>query len=632
MNGGEFDDRKNIGSVKAALNSYGERFSEGNSPGKKPQMDFSEQSPRKRELHQARRDIGRFSERRRAAESARTRAESDLFYAKKSVRDLSFRIEESNARAKVQIRGLDKLKNPKKREEDENMEDYQYAEVMGELEYIKQELSKLKLDVASVLDDKRRAEKETEASSSRMWSYSSSAEALKKEIEELNDEHVVVELARIEALKEYGAIEARRKEEAEQYSAKAEETRKKVNEIIQETNRAKEIERQLEITNSDVNVLQNQLVLVKEMDRSAQRSESLKHREDSFQKAEKSDPSALKSISEELEAAKKELASIKEEGFQFMASMDIVRNELKHVSEETARLKKTEDKADLTVQNLNAKLLRAKVKLEAVSGAEEKAKTILSNLSLTLEQLKTEALTAKKERELIGEETANFKAEVQRTEFEIDLAEERLQAAMQELEAVKSSEAISLENLKSLTEDTMRARASASEHSSTINIPTFEYEYLTGRAVGAEEIADKKVAAAQAWIEALKASEKEILMKTEMAQREIIELKVEEEEQEEVYRTERPLHGKRVVEDELPIWGKKREKNLEPEDLQLEDASPRVLINRNSISAPARRAKHRKAGSPTARHMSRSTSVKRRRGVTANLAKIITNKYTERDL
>ena len=67
-------------------------------------------------------------------------------------------------------------------------------------------------------------------------------------------------------------------------------------------------------------------------------------------------------------------------------------------------------------------------------------------------------------------------------------------------------------------------------------------EYLTGHAVRAEGTADKKVATAHVWIEALKASEKEILMKTELAQREIREVRVEEEC--EAYKTKRSLSAK----------------------------------------------------------------------------------------
>ncbi|KAA8547776.1 hypothetical protein F0562_004205 [Nyssa sinensis] len=614
----EMGNRRRIGSVKAAM--YGDqRIQEGNFPLKKTQMDFSEKhSSRTRELHLAKRDIGRFSESRRVAEYLKAQAESELFSDKKSVRDLASRIEESNSKVQPQMREMGKQEWAL---EVGNFENNQFAEVMRELECVKQELSKLKLDMASVLEEKKRSEKESEASSSKMWSYSSSVEALRKEIEEVNEERVLVELARIEALKEFGAIEAQRKEEANQHSSAMEETRKKMNDIIQEIDRAKELETKLTVTTSEVDVLQNELKLVKRMDRRVQRNGA------NFREGDKSDsPSLLQSVTEELEAAKKELASIREEGFQFMASIDIIRNELKHVSEETAQLKKTEAKADFTVQNLNSKLLRAKAKLEAASEAEEKTKAMVSNLYLALEQLKTEAGAGKKERGLINEETARMKVEVQKTESEIDLAEKRLQAALQELEAVKSSEEVALENLKTRVENTMRARASASQCSSTITISTFEHEYLTGRAVAAEKIADKKVTAAQAWIEALKASEREILMETELAQRKIKEPRMEEEQ--EIHRTERSLSAKIVVEGDLHNWRQKHEEKMEIEDFKLKAAMSRKPMNRSDNSMPARRAKLRNYASPAVQNLPRSTSrsIRRKRKVMPYLAKFFGRK------
>ena len=95
----------------------------------------------------------------------------------------------------------------------------------------------------------------------------------------------------------------------------------------------------------------------------------------------------LQTTTEELEATRKKLALVREEGFQFMASLDVIRNELKHVTVETDRLKKKKGKVDSTVQNLNFKILRAKSKLEPVSAAEEKARSIVMSLSHTLEKL-----------------------------------------------------------------------------------------------------------------------------------------------------------------------------------------------------------------------------------------------------
>ncbi|XP_007033181.2 PREDICTED: protein PLASTID MOVEMENT IMPAIRED 2 isoform X1 [Theobroma cacao] len=619
-----YEGRRRNGTVKAAVNIYGERILDGNFSLKKPQEDFPEKpSSRARELHMARRDMSRYKESRRAAESAKSKAESELFSATKTVKDLASMIEESNFKAKARMRDIESLRKSGNREEKalavRSIESYHYAEVMRELDLVKQELSKLKLDMASVKGEKARAEKEFEDSSLKMWSNSSSVEALRKQIEAANEEHVLVELARIEALKEVGELEAQREKEFGGFSFSMEETKEKMKEIIEEIDQSKELEKKLAVTLSDVNLLENKLKQVKKLDKRVQRSDDLKQSGHSFRSAAEVEGSpSLQSITKELEVAKKELASIREEGFQYMSSMDIIRNELKHVREETARSKKTGEKADLKVQNLNSKLLRAKSKLEAVTAAGEKAESIVTNLSLTLEQLKTEAEAARKEKALITEDTATIKAEIQKTESEIDLTEERLKAAVQELEAVKASEASALEKLRSLIETTMQSRASASNQSYTITISKFEYEYLTGRAVGAEEIADKKVAATQAWIEALKASEREILMKTEIANRDLRDMRVEEEH--EVHRTEWSLSAKKMVETELRNRRQTHEKNAEAQNRQ----SPfrRRSMKSNGNLTPSRQAKFRKSAPPAIRAGgSTPFIIKKKRKVMPNLAK-----------
>ncbi|XAR51511.1 hypothetical protein NMG60_11006158 [Bertholletia excelsa] len=631
-----FDSRRRAGSVRTAPDLHGERILEGNSAFKTTQMDIIERpSPRTRELHMARRDIGRLNDSRRAAESAKARAESELSRAKKTVKDLTSMIEETNSKAKVQMQELEKLKRPERGGKESGLgagdsENSQYMVVARELEQVKQELSKLKIDVASVLEERNRAEKEIKSASSKMISCSSSAEMLRKEIDEVNEEQVLVELARIEAVKELAIVEAERREEAKQFSSAMEDTKKKINELLQEIDRSKVLERKLAITTDDANILENELKQLKEMEKRVQSTEI------SFDKEKEMDSMLeLKSVREELEAAKKKLASIKEEGIQFMSSMDVVRDELRHVLKETARLKKEDEKADMTVQTLNSKLLRAKAKLEAVTAAEEKAKTIISNLVLTLEQLKTETEAAKKERELICEETKIIKQEVQKTESDIDLAEERLEAAMLELEAVKSSEAAALENLKALIEKTVTTRASTSHQNSTIQISNFEYAYLKQRAVGAEDIADKKVAAAQAWIEALKASEKEILMKTELTQRKIRELRLEEEQ--ETFKTEKSPSAKQVVGGGLQNWREKRERNSESGNPRLKGTLSRKSIKENGSSTPVGRAKVRKSTSPAVWNLSRNSSMgsvavgRRKKKVMPNLAKFFNSKSIEQD-
>ncbi|KVI08842.1 hypothetical protein Ccrd_012780 [Cynara cardunculus var. scolymus] len=507
--------------------------------------------------------------------------ETELSDAKKAVQDLALKIEEANSRAK----GLQRKPKWRKQEEAEtslkNKEDAQYAEVMRELEHMKQELGKLKLDMARVLKEKKHAERATKAWNSKAATFSASIGLIKKEIQELGEEQALTELARMEAVKECKAIEAWRKEDADRSQILLLEAKKKPEE--------NEMTTELQVTLSDINLLDGELNMAKEMEKMARKQEG----------------SPLNTITDELEAAKRELASIKEEGFNFMTSMDVIRDELKHVRDETARLQKAEQKRELTVQNLNSKILRAKAKLEALTASERKSNTIASHLSVTLQQLSAEAEITKKEKDVIMEEIGNMKLESQKTESEIQLAEERLQAAMEELKAVKSSESKALDELRNLINTTEEARGMVSMNSSIIRITDFEYEYLKGTASEAAEVADKKIVAAQAWVEAVKANEREILMKVEMAEREMKESSVEAVEEEE--------------EVEVGRRGKSWEKAV---------ASPRrSVVYRVGNMGSAKRPKSQKLRSPAARYTSKS----RRGKMMPKLRKLFSNKNIEMD-
>lgn len=427
------------------------------------------------------------------------------------------RIQEPNSSAKTQKREGKKPKMAKASAAERITGDSRYAKVVAELKSMKQELNNLKLDMAFVLQEKRRVEQETDSSLLNMVFHANSLETIRREIEEINEEHVLVELAKIEAIEEYGEIEAQRKEKNERFLKRREVTRNKMKKMAREIENARKLENKLAVNLSDINLLENGLKKIKEMVKRTERNECSKF------------PSLLDSVRKELEAAKKELDSIRESGFQLKASMDVVRNELKQAMEETLRQKKKERITGMLMQNLYLKLLRAKAKLEVKSTAENKAKTMVSNISLILERLKSESEASKNDLSHVSEETAMIRQEVLKTDTEIDLAEGKLEEASQELEAVKSSELIALENLRAQIEITKGNRASTTQHSSKITISKFEYEYLIRHADTAKEIADKKVAAAHAWIEALKASEKENIITAELSRKETSELKVEEE-------------------------------------------------------------------------------------------------------
>ncbi|KAM7524239.1 hypothetical protein LguiA_014141 [Lonicera macranthoides] len=493
------------------------------------------------DLRLAREDLNRFNESKRIAETVKAQAELELIEANETVKSLSSTIE-----------------------------------VMRELEFAKQELAKLKLNKASMLQEKIHEEKKAEASSLKMASHLFLVDALRNEIEQINEEKMLVELGTFEALREYEAIQAQRITEAQEYSSKTDQTIKKVNDI-------KALEMKLAATNLEVNEIKSELELAK---------------------GKKVELNAL-------EKAKKELISIKEQGFKFMESMDVVRIELKNVKETISLFKRAEEKAHLALGKMNSKLLRAKAKLEEISGAEQRAKSLTSNLSLTLQQLKVEAEKSTKDAKFTTEECSKIKGEVSRMEYERELNQRRLDGALRELEEVKLSESKAIGELSGINEKTLRTRVKNFHDMSRITISNFEYKYLKGREVEASEIADKKVASAQVLIEALKASEREAFKKAEMVKREIRAASRAEEEEVE---TESAVKREKIVGVVTP--------------------SPRRTMNRGGHTrTPTRRGKFVK-GSPSNQNIYRSPSfvVKKRREVMPSLAKFFSRKSIERGL
>ncbi|XP_073002922.1 protein PLASTID MOVEMENT IMPAIRED 2-like [Typha latifolia] len=506
---------------EAAISLSCDRIEGRESKMHKSQISILEDLPSKTgKLHLAKMDISRLHEAKTSAEKEKAHAEPELFRVRSTARELARKIEEANAKAMTQRSQLQSIHRSGTRKKE-------FAEVMLELDNVKKELSRLKHDITSALEAKAQAEKEIEASTSKTQYHSLLVDELKKEIEEANEEHVLVELARIEAGKEWREVEAQREAAAGQFAKNMDAAKKRIEELRREINRAKALETKLATTNSDVTVLQNEMELTRTMQTN----------------------SRMKKGRLELQSAKHELASIKEEGFQLMSSMDQIREDKMHLSEEANRLKRLEKKADSNVQYLSAELLSAKSRLESASVADERAKLIISSLLAALQQLRAETDAAKREKELVDEETRCTREEIKKTDIEISSLDARLQAAAQLLKLVKASEAAALKKLKDVADRTMKARADSIYRRFALSISKCEYDYLFRSAVAVQVVADKKVAAAQLWIEALKAAEKEIVLRTEFAESEIKGFRAMEEQK--LCEMEKSLFAKKAMEEEI---------------------------------------------------------------------------------
>lgn len=564
---------------------------------------FKDLPSKTKELLQAKANIGRHNDVKSSAEGEKARAESELLRVRNVAKELASKIEESNAR-RSELQSVSKSARVG--------EDLQYSRVMQELGQAKRELSRLKLDVASALEAKAKAEKEIEASSSKAASYSRSVAELRRKIDEADEEHVLVELARIEAEKERREIEERRRTEADMFAEEIETAKKRIEELRRELHRSKELEMKLKVTNSDVNVLQGEMELVRAMERN--------YRAESIAKSNKSreQDSALQSAIAELKAAKQELASIKEESFQFMVSMDTIREELSHISEEINKLGRLEKKAETNIQCLNAKLAKAKSLLEAATMADERSKSIVTDLSSALQQMQTETEAANEEKQQTDEEIKTISHEIDKAESDVDSTLEKLQVAMRELEAVKASEAKALGKLRDVAHKTMRSRAVSI---STMTISKSEFEYLNQQATAAREVAGKKVEAARAWVEALAAREKEILLKTEIIERDITESRSEEVmEHFAKARSSLPQETTEQEMDEL----RENEEDDSGGHLQSAAEKPRKSIREFSAVASSRRSKATRLSTSSAARNARSPSfTMKRKKVIPNLFKLL---------
>uniref|UniRef100_A0ACD5T7P9 Uncharacterized protein n=1 Tax=Avena sativa TaxID=4498 RepID=A0ACD5T7P9_AVESA len=233
---------------------------------------------------------------------------------------------------------------------------------------------------------------------------------------------------------------------------------------------------------------------------------------------------SLQAAEAELDMARAELESFKEESQQFTAPMMRARAEAARIAEEIGRLEGQEKKARAQVRQLDAVLREAKSQLAAVTAADEMAGEILSELKAALRRVDEETEAAEKEKALTEQENGCAIADAESVGAEIAASEQRIRASVRELEAAREAEAAATEKLMDAVECARWARTSTvSLRSGNVTIPRFEYEYLAGRAEVVRAVADKKVAAAEAWVEARRAGEKEMIMRTEAIERELRE-------------------------------------------------------------------------------------------------------------
>ncbi|KAL6848992.1 hypothetical protein ACP4OV_021575 [Aristida adscensionis] len=464
-------------------------------------------------------NVDRMHLRKAVAERERARAESELSRARTMARELESQIEQAGAKARSHRSELQGTRasggggGRRKRglrgeaagadqppQDDGNT---LYAEVMHELDRVKRELRKLQREVRSA-----RAAAAATTTSATPRAVSSPA-GVNGEAGGASEARTIVELAA-----EAGGGSRKGKQAAAR-------TRRS-----DDASRGSTEEKFATASSSDLDLLRSEeMAMVPatwgkghvENDESAAALTVTRHGEH--------DEPSLRAAEAELllSSARVELASIKEEELRFVNSIERTREETAKVTEEIHRLTEQEKKAASQVQQLNAMLLRARSKLDAAAAADETAEAALAELSAALRRLGEETEAAEKERELTELESRCVREDAESVGAEIAATEQRVREAVRELEAARAAEAAATEELKAVLAGTIRAMSPAAtpQRAGNVTIARFEYEYLAGRAEVVREIAGKKAAATEAWVEALRAGEKEVAMRAEAIEKEM---------------------------------------------------------------------------------------------------------------
>ncbi|KAJ0261598.1 WEB family protein [Hirschfeldia incana] len=607
---GEIDTSAPFQSVKHAVNLFGREaaLSADKHPliRKQPSPQSAEKVLVKQtELHLAEKELNKLKEQVKSAETVREQALSELDWAKRTVDELTRKLDAVNESRDSANKVTEAAKSQIKESVYVSSSDDEYGMVCKELDVAKQELRKIRQVSNEIAETKSVALSKEEEAEEVSKVCSEKIEFLTKEISAVNESVEQTKLACSQARKEQSEIFSEKGVQQQTYKAVMEESAKKLLALKKEFDPefAKKLEAQLSETYNEIDELQKQMESVKA-----------------------SDEDSVNGVSLELNEAKGLLEKFVEEEKSLQESLASLKAELKNVKTERSEVEAKEAEIESVAGDLNLKLSKSKNELEECVAEENKAKAALEDMMSTLNQISSETEAARRQAEDMRNKAEGLMKEAETAHLALEETELNLRVALDEVEEAKAAEAKALEQIKLMSEKTDAVRKSTSSESGaqSITLSQEEFKSLSNRAEVFDKLADMKVDAAQAQVEAVKASENETLKRLETTQEEIEKLKTSTEEA--LKKAAMADAAKKAVEGELRRWRERDQKKAEEVASRiLAEAEAKMFVE----SSPQHQYKATKQKSINKKLEKTKTSVVSKKVLLPNLSGIFNRKKNQ---